>query len=156
MDKTRKNRMTRLSTMLDGMVAPSVRKRGFVMSRLVSEWPAIAGDIAGWSRPSRLELQRDGGGKLTVAIRSGFGPLALQMRDSLADRVNAAFGYRAVSEIIFVQTLPPQPATPMTPDTHAQTARHDVWALDSKLEKVKSPEIRAALRRLGTPLEKDD
>ena len=156
MDKTRKNRMTRLSTMLDGMVAPSVRKRGFVMSRLVSEWPAIAGDIAGWSRPSRLALQRDGGGKLTVAIRSGFGPLALQMRDSLADRVNAAFGYRAVSEIIFVQTLPPPPATPMAPDTHAQTAGHDVWALDSKLEKVKSPEIRAALRRLGTPLEKDD
>ena len=81
MDKTRKNRMTRLSTMLDGMVAPSVRKRGFVMSRLVSEWPVIAGDIAGWSRPSRLALQRDGGGKLTVAIRSGFGPLALLMRD---------------------------------------------------------------------------
>ena len=104
MDKTRKNRMTRLSTMLDGMVAPSVRKRGFVISRLVSEWPAIAGDIAGWSRPSRLALQRDGAGKLTVANRSGFGPVALQMRDSLADRVNAAFGYRAVSEIIFVQT----------------------------------------------------
>ena len=156
MDKTRKNRMTRLSTMLDGMVAPSVRKRGFVMSRLVSEWPAIAGDIAGWSRPSRLALQRDGGGKLTVAIRSGFGPLALQMRDSLADRVNAAFGYRAVSKIVFVQTLPPPPSTPMAPDTHVQTARHDVWALDSRLEKVKSPEVRAALRRLGTPLEKDD
>jgi len=156
MDKTRKNRMTRLSTMLDGMVAPSVRKRGFVMSRLVSEWPAIAGDIASWSRPARLALQQDGGGKLTIAIRSGFGPLALQMRDSLADRVNAAFGYRAVSEIIFVQTLPPPAAAPMAPDTHAQTKPHDVWALDSKLEKVKSPEIRAALRRLGTPLERDD
>lgn len=156
MDKTRKNRMTRLSTMLDGMVAPSVRKRGFVMSRLVSEWPAIAGDIAGWSRPSRLALQRDGGGKLTVAIRSGFGPLALHMHDSLTQRVNAAFGYRAVSEIIFVQTLPPLAAAKKAPDTLVQTAIHDIWELDSKLEKVDSPEIRAALRRLGTPLEKDD
>ena len=58
MDKTRKNRMTRLSSMLDNMVAPSVRKRGFVLSRLVSEWPIIAGDIATWSRPSRLALMR--------------------------------------------------------------------------------------------------
>ena len=156
MDKTRKNRMTRLSSMLDNMVAPSVRKRGFVLSRLVSEWQIIAGDIATWSRPSRLALMRDGGGKLTLAIRSGFGPLALQMRNSITDRVNAAFGYRAVSEIIFVQTLPPATAKPAPTSTSAPDAPQDIWTLDSKLEKVKSPDVRAALRRLGSPIEGDD
>lgn len=156
MDKTRKNRMTRLSAMLDGMVAPSVRKRGFVMSRLVSEWPTIAGDIAGWSRPSRLALAREGGGKLTVAIRSGFGPLALQMQDALVDRVNAAFGYRAVSQIVFVQTLPPPQAETAAPADPDDNSTHDIWALDRKLEKVSSPEIRAALRRLGSPVKSND
>ena len=156
MDKTRKNRMTRLSSMLDNMVAPSVRKRGFVLSRLVSEWPIIAGDIATWSRPSRLALMRDGGGKLTLAIRSGFGPLALQMRSSITDRVNSAFGYRAVSEIVFVQTLPPATAKPAPTSASAPDAPQDIWTLDSKLEKVKSPDVRAALRRLGSPIENDD
>ena len=68
----------------------------------------------------------------------------------------AAFGYRAVSEIIFVQTLPPATAKPAPTSISAPDAPQDIWTLDSKLEKVKSPEVRAALRRLGTPLEKDD
>ena len=169
----RKKKMTRLSSMLDGFVAPSVRKRGFVMSRLVSEWPMIAGDMATWSRPSQMNLSRDGGGRLKLAIASGFGPVALQMRGQMIERVNAAFGYRAVSDITFVQTLPPVAkttpgATPSTMSAAMSGARSSqtgtgnksgsgaaicgqtVWDLDRKLEHVRSPELRAALRRLGT------
>ena len=152
----RKKKMTRLSSMLDGFVAPSVRKRGFVMSRLVSEWPMIAGDMATWSRPSQMNLSRDGGGRLKLAIASGFGPVALQMRDQLIERVNAAFGYRAVSDITFVQTLPPvankAPGTNFGTNSGRDAAigGQTVWDLDRKLEHVRSPELRAALRRLGT------
>jgi hypothetical protein len=99
---------------------------------------------------------RDGGGKLTLAIRSGFGPLALQMRSTITDRVNAAFGYRAVSEIIFVQTMPPATPTPAPADKTAPDTSQDIWTLDSKLENVKSPGVRAALRRLGSPIDGDD
>ena len=107
MTTTRRKRMTRLSGMIDGMVAPSVQKRGFVISRLVSEWPVIAGDMASWSRPSQMNLSRSESGTLKLAIASGFGPVALQMKRAIIERVNAAFGYRAVSEVVFVQTLPP-------------------------------------------------
>ena len=142
--------------MLDDFVAPSVRKRGFVISRLVSEWPMIAGDMAKWSRPSQMNLSRDGGGRLKLAIASGFGPVALQMRGQLIERVNAAFGYRAVSDITFVQTLPPVASTRSDPSGSAlgktdTNGRQTVWDLDRKLENVRSPELRAALRRLGTP-----
>ena len=166
MTADRKKRMTRLSTMLGDMVAPSVRKRGFVMSRLISEWPAIAGDMAEWSRPSKLALARGGGGTLTLAIASGFGPVALQMRDAIISRVNATFGYQAVSDITFVQTLPPPAITPPSGQasleqegtdhaaTRASGQERSIWELDAKLEKIKSPEMRAALRRLGMPLKK--
>ena len=103
MTTTRRKRMTRLSGLIDGMVAPSVQKRGFVISRLVSEWPMIAGDMAQWSRPAQMNLSRSGSGTLKLAIASGFGPVALQMKGAIIERVNAA-GYRAISEVVFVQT----------------------------------------------------
>ena len=108
MTADRRRHMTRLSRLVDGMVAPSVQKRGFVISRVVSQWRYIAGDMADWSRPAQLNLSRKAGGTLKVAIASGFGPIALQMKPSIIDRVNAAFGYRAVEDVTFVQTLPPQ------------------------------------------------
>ena len=153
MTTERRHRMTRLSRLVDGMVAPSVRERGFVISRLVSNWRQIAGDMAGWSRPAQLNLSRRGGGTLKVAIASGYGPIALQMKQPIMDRVNAAFGYRAVAEVVFVQTLVPQQAQPDTPkhDPAPPPAplAESIWELDARLEKIKSPEVRAALRRLG-------
>ena len=153
MTTSRRKRMTRLSGLIDGMVAPSVQKRGFVISRLVSEWPTIAGDMAQWSRPAQMNLSRSGSGTLKLAIASGFGPVALQMKGAIIERVNAAFGYRAISEVVFVQTLPPPRSGspvgsghPASPEQRAKAT----WALDAKLEKVKSPELRAALRRLGS------
>ena len=152
MTSSRKKRMTRLAGMIDGMVAPSVQKRGFIISRLVSQWPVIAGDIAVWSRPAQMNLSRDGGGTLKLAIASGYGPIALQMKQPIIQRVNAAFGYRAISDVVFVQTLPPPKADTaghMTPATSPKTDPKRIWELDAKLEKVSSPELRAALRRLG-------
>ena len=153
MTADRRHRMTRLSRLVDGMVAPSVRERGFVISRLVSNWRQIAGDMAGWSRPTQLNLSRRGGGTLKVAIASGYGPIALQMKQPIIDRVNATFGYRAVAELVFVQTLAPQPAQPETPESNDAAASaalaESIWELDARLERIKSPEVRAALRRLG-------
>ena len=105
MTADRRQRMTRLSRLVDGMVAPSVRERGFVIGRLVSHWRQIAGDMADWSRPTQLNLSRRGGGTLKIAIASGYGPIALQMKQPIIDRVNATFGYRAVAELVFIQTL---------------------------------------------------
>jgi len=146
--------MTRLAGMIDEMVAPSVQKRGFIISRLVSQWPMIAGDIAAWSRPSQMNLSRDGGGTLKLAIASGYGPIALQMKQPIIERVNAAFGYRAVSDVVFVQILPPpriEPPGSRQPPAAAPADPKRIWDLDAKLEKVSSPELRAALRRLGAP-----
>ena len=75
------------------------------------------------------------------------------MSDLIIDRVNAHFGYRAINRISLIQTsaTPLTPTTP-NPDLHQKRDRHDIWALDDKLKNVKSPELRAALRRLGSPI----
>ena len=154
----RKNRMARLSTMVEGMVAPSAQARGFVISRLISHWPEIVGDIAEWCQPASLSFDRGkpNDGVLKLAITYGRGPQAQAMSAQIIDRVNAAFGYNAVSRITLVQSLSPPAKAESTVQstTPADTSASYIWSLDEKLKAVASPELRAALRRLGTPLDK--
>jgi hypothetical protein len=154
--KTRTNKMKRLSTMIDPMIAPSAKARGFAIGRIVSHWHDIVGDMSSWCRPDAVSFPRDSrtDGTLRLQIASGRGPQAQAMSDVIIDRVNANFGYRAISRISLVQTLstPAQPASPK-PGPQLNQNRHDIWALDDKLKDVKSPELRAALRRLGSPID---
>ena len=146
--------MRRLSTMVDPLIEPAVLKRGFAINRLVSHWQDIVGDIAVWCRPARISFpqgsQRDGTLKLQIA--SGRGPQAQAMSAEIINLVNTAFGYQAISRITLVQSLPAdgrqQPA--FSPPQISDSA--DIWALDEKLKHVTSPPLRAALRRLGAPV----
>ena len=155
--KSRTNKMKRLSTMVDPMIAPSAKARGFAIGRIVSHWHDIVGDVSSWCRPDAVSFPRDSrtDGTLRLQIASGFGPQAQAMSDVIIDRVNANFGYRAISRISLVQTLstPVQPASPR-PALQLNQIHHDIWTLDDKLKDVKSPELRAALRRLGSPVKR--
>jgi len=154
--KMRTNKMKRLSTMIDPMIAPSAKARGFAIGRIVSHWHDIVGDMSSWCRPDAVSFPRDSrmDGTLRLQIASGRGPQAQAMSDVIIDRVNANFGYRAISRISLVQTLstPVQPASPK-PAPQLNQTQHDIWTLDDKLKDVKSPELRAALRRLGSPID---
>ena len=154
--KTRKKELKRLSTVIDPMIAPSAKARGFAIGRIVSHWHDIVGDMSSWCRPDTLYFPRDSrtDGTLRLQIAPGRGPQAQAMSDIIIDRVNTNFGYRAISRIIVVQTLS-MPVKPASPRRGSQLIQywHDIWALDDKLKDVKSPELRTALRRLGTPID---
>ena len=148
--------MKRLSTMIDPMIAPSAKARGFAIGRILSHWHDIVGDMSSWCRPDTVSFPRDSrtDGTLKLQIASGRGPQAQAMSDLIIDRVNAHFGYRAINRISLTQTLAtPLPPTTPNPYLHQERDRHDIWALDDKLKNVKSPELRAALRRLGSPID---
>ena len=153
--KTRTKKMKRLSTIVDPMIAPSAKARGIAIERIVSHWRDIVGDMSSWCRPDAVSFPRDSrtDGTLRLQITSGRGPQAQAMSDLIIDRVNANFGYRAISQISLVQTLstPTQPASPK-PYPELNQDHRNIWELDDKIKDVKSPELRAALRRLGSPL----
>jgi len=156
--KNRLNTMRRLSTMIEPMVAPSANERGFAISRLISHWHDIVGDTAAWCRPTDIHFPRGSrnNGTLKLQIASGRGPQAQAISAQIIDQVNAAFGYQAVGRITLVQNLPP--STPKTPPKKPATISDapDIWTLDEKLKHIKSPELRAALRRLGGPVGEDE
>ena len=153
--KTRTKKMKRLSTIVGPMIAPSAKARGFAIERIVSHWRDIVGDMSSWCRPDAVSFPRDSrtDGTLRLQITSGRGPQAQAMSDLIIDRVNANFGYRAISRISLVQTLstPIQPAS-LKPYPGLNQDHRNIWELDDKIKDVKSPELRAALRRLGSPL----
>ena len=156
--KNRLNKMRRLSTMIEPMVAPSANERGFAISRLISHWHDIVGDTAAWCRPADIHFPRGSrnNGTLKLQIALSRGPQAQAMSAQIIDQVNAAFGYQAVGRITLVQNLPP--STPKTPPKKPATISDapDIWTLDEKLKHIKSPELRAALRRLGGPVGEDE
>lgn len=151
----RLNNMRRLSTMMGSMVAPSAQERGFAISRLISHWRNIVGDLSEWCRPAGIHFARGNRNKgiLKLQIETGRGPQAQAMSQQIIDSVNATFGYTAVDRISLVQSLAATPQTPQTQKPATISDAHDIWALDEKLKDIKSPELRAALRRLGGPVD---
>ena len=153
--KHRLNKMRQLSTMIEPMVAPSARARGFAISRIISHWHNTVGDMSEWCRPADIHfpLGSRNNGTLKLQIASGRGPQAQAMTRQIIDAVNALFGYRAVDRITIVQSLAPVNKLAAAYKPNAISSDKNIWALDEKLKNIKSPELRAALRRLGGPVD---
>ena len=141
--------------MIEPMVAPAARERGFAISRLISHWQDTVGNLSEWCRPADIHFPRGSrnNGTLKLQIESGRGPQAQAMTQQIIEAVNASFGYRAVDQITIVQSLAPARKISKTKKPTSTSYYKDIWALDEKLKGIKSPELRSALRRLGTPID---
>lgn len=97
---------------------PAARARGFATTALLSDWPAIAGhELARFTMPDRviwprrhdegveapIRGHRREGATLVLRVES---PRAIEVQHRSAqilERVNAYFGYRAITEMRFLQ-----------------------------------------------------
>ncbi|WP_235816240.1 DUF721 domain-containing protein [Phaeovulum vinaykumarii] len=134
--------------------------RGFSVPRILTHWPEIVGpEIAAACRPVRVSYARQGmGATLTLLTTGAQAPVLEMQREVIRTRVNAAYGYNAVSRVVLTQTAPtgfaegqavfaaaraPSAAAPPPPDP-AVAARASAEAAA-----VRDPGLRAALERLG-------
>lgn len=136
-----------------GRVAES---RGFAVSRLLTHWDEIAGpEIAARARPVKVGYGRSGGlgATLTLLVRGADAPMVQVDIPRIIERVNATYGYAAVSRIRLVQTAPTgfaesqagyePPRQAPRPDPAVERAAHQV------ADGVRDPELRAALETLA-------
>jgi hypothetical protein len=92
------------------LLQPSIRRasesRGFAQSRLLTHWPEVAGeDIAAISRPVDVSYGRQGmGATLTLLTTGAQAPMLEMQKEKLRARVNAVYGYNAISRIRITQT----------------------------------------------------
>lgn len=82
--------------------------RGFAVTKLLTHWPEVAGaDLAAVTRPVKMGYGRDGmGATLTLLVASAQAPLVQMQVPRLVERVNAVYGYAAISRIVLTQTAP--------------------------------------------------
>lgn len=143
-----------------GLMQPRIRKaseaRGFAVTRLLTHWAEIVGDAtAGIATPVNVSYGRGGmGATLSVLTTGAQAPMLEMQKEQIRDKVNACYGYRAISRVRITQTAPtgfaegrvafggPKKASAgPTPEIKAEAA---IMSDD-----VSSPELKAALAALG-------
>jgi hypothetical protein len=126
------------------------------LAQLRAVWAEIVGrEMAAQSLPEKLvgvPRGRDDSASLRIRC-SGVAALELQHRQNeVIERINAFFGYRAIDRISLTQGPLPLPAKPRPPapplDARTRTA------MQQEAERVQSPELRAALKRLADAIAK--
>lgn len=146
-----------MSGLIEGQIRRAGEKRGFAVMRLLTHWAEIVGaDTAKMARPVDVGYSRDGfGATLTVLCSGSTAPLVQQMAPQIREKVNACYGYSAISRVRITQTAPvgfhegqmafnsgPKPAKPApAPEVVAASA---TLARD-----VESDGLRHALEQLG-------
>ena len=98
----------RVSALVDRDIKRLGEKRGFSESRLLTHWAEIAGaDIAAICQPVKIGYPRGGFGAVLTLLTTGAQAQMLQMQlPRLEERVNACYGYKAISRIMITQTAP--------------------------------------------------
>ncbi|OWU86040.1 Zn-ribbon-containing protein [Oceanicola sp. 22II-s10i] len=96
----------RTSSLLEGRIRRAGETRGFAVTRLLTHWDEIAGpDLAALARPVEVKYGRQGlGATLTLLTDGARAPLVEMQKEKLRERVNAAYGYNAISRIRITQT----------------------------------------------------
>lgn len=155
----RKRGFERTSKLLGGRIRKAGESRGFAVSRIITHWDEIAGEAtAQICRPIEVSYGRGGfGATLTVLTTGANAPMLEMQKEQLREKVNAVYGYAAISRIRLTQTAPSgfsegqaqfQPRksagdTP-APDPEAQR-RAEETARD-----IQDDKLRAALEALAT------
>lgn len=96
------------SGLLKERIRAAGESRGFAVTRLLTHWAEVAGaEIAGICRPVKMAYGRDGfGATLTLLTTGPHAPMLEMQKESIRTRVNACYGYNAVSRIRVTQTAP--------------------------------------------------
>ncbi|MBO9447676.1 DciA family protein [Ruegeria sp. R14_0] len=147
----------RTATLLNDQIRRAGESRGFAVSRLLTHWSEIVGqDMAAIARPVNVGYGKGGiGATLTVLTTGPQAPLLEMQKEQLRGKVNAVYGYNAISRVRITQTAPtgfaegqasfdhkPKQAKPkIEPEIEAEANRTAQDVTDS--------DLRAALERLG-------
>jgi len=140
---------------LNGHIRKATEKRGFAESRLLTQWVEIVGPVtAAMAQPVKISYTGQGiGATLTILTNGANAPVLLVELPRIKDRVNACYGYAAISRIRITQTAETgfaEASAAFSPDRRSKPVDPAKSAeVDQSLQSVQSEGLRSALARLG-------
>ena len=142
--------------LMKDLVRTAGESRGFAVARLLTHWAEVVGeDMARKTRPVKIGYGKGGmGATLTLLVKAAEAPMVQMALPQLKDRVNAVYGYAAISHIHLTQTaatgfaegqaeFAPAPKAAKAPDPVARAKAEAVAGV------VSDPGLRAALEQLA-------
>jgi hypothetical protein len=132
-------------------------KRGFAETRLLTQWPEVAGAaVAAVAQPVKVSYGAHGLGATLTLLTTGANAPMLQMQvPAIIERVNACYGYNAIRKIRITQTAPSgfsegAPAfEPKPDDTPPPVSAERQQSIDTEVADVADPGLKKALSLLG-------
>lgn len=151
--RKRSTRLRPLSGLAEKLVGPGLQKRSRFLAKLIADWPVIAGEASAFCLPVDVQFQGNKrlDGTLVISCVSGRGPQLQMLSQELVIQVNRCLGFAAVGRIRLRQDLI-RPAAGQSPPHDTATpeaAALNLHQLEQATSEIKSPELRAALIRLG-------
>ncbi|WP_299880723.1 DUF721 domain-containing protein [uncultured Sulfitobacter sp.] len=147
----------RTDSLLSRQIRSASERRGFAQTRLLTQWAEIAGEeTAAIALPVEVSYSRGGmGATLTLLTTGPNAPMLEMQKEQLRAKVNAVYGYNAISRVRITQTAPQgfaEGQVAFAPAKAAAPAPVDP-ALQRKAAEAAQPVadegLRAALERLG-------
>ncbi|MEQ9258421.1 MAG: DUF721 domain-containing protein [Roseovarius sp.] len=148
----------RSGSLLSAQIRKATETRGFAVSRVLTHWAEIVGaELAAISRPVEVSYGRQNlGATLTVLTTGAQAPMLEMQKETIREKVNAAYGYNAISRVRITQTaatgfaegqvqFSPAPAATSRTKPDPQTER----AAQAAVAPVADESLRRALEALG-------
>jgi hypothetical protein len=156
----RPKRLSRGFAQTGGILSKQIRKasetRGFSETRLLTHWAEIAGSaVAKIARPVKVGYTRQGMGATLTLLTTGANAPVVQMQlPQIQERVNATYGYAAISRIHVTQTAPTGFAEGQTAFAHDKPqkrtlAPQEKAQVKTTVSDVSDAGLRSALTALG-------
>jgi hypothetical protein len=142
----------RAGALLASRIRAAGESRGFAVSRLLTHWAEIAGeDLARVTEPVEVSYGKGFGATLTLLVPGAHAPMIEMQKERLREKVNACYGYNAISRIRITQTARSGFAEPQAAFAHETPAPSPevAEAAHRTVDGVADDTLRAALEALG-------
>ena len=106
--ETRRGGFQRTSTLVEQRLRRVGESRGFAVTRLLTHWNDIVGSsVAEICTPVKVSYAQKGFGATLIILTTGAQAQMLEMQlPQIREKVNACYGYNAISRIRITQTAP--------------------------------------------------
>jgi hypothetical protein len=147
---------SRAATLMQTSIRHASEERGFAVTRLLTHWTEVVGEAtAQIATPVNVSYGKGGmGATLTLLTTGAQAPMLEMQKEQIREKVNACYGYRAISRVRITQTAPtgfadgrvaftPAPKAKKTPSEAVQSTAKTLS------DGIESNDLRAALAALG-------
>ena len=155
--KSRRRQFTQAGALLSTQLRRASEKRGFAETKLLTRWTEICGpDLAAIALPVKISYTREGlGATLYLSCEGARAPEVQMQAETIRARVNACYGYNAVSRVRLAQTdsagfAEAQARFTGPPAAVTEPPAQVAPAAANATRSVADDRLRLALARLGT------